>query len=201
MVTGRGAHGVYTGRVPRLALLLGLVCLMARAAPAAPQDYRLDAAGSQVTFTYTLNGRPVTGRMPVRSARVSLDLRRLPDSSVRVTLDAARARAGVVFATAAMRGPKVLDTAAHPLIRFRTTAIRGSLRAATVTGRLTIRGTTRTVTLDAVLGRQTGTPPTERDRLVVLLTGAISRSAFGASGYAGLVGDRIDLRIRARITR
>ena len=131
---------------------------MARAAPAAPQNYRLDAAGSQVTFSYTLNGRHVTGRMPVRSARVALDLRRLPASSVRVTLDAARARAGVFFATAAMRGPKVLDTAAHPLIRFRTTAIRGSLRAATVTGRLTIRGITRPVTLDAVLGRQTGTP-------------------------------------------
>ena len=185
----------------RLACLLGLLALLAPAAIAAPEDYRLDAAPSQVQFTYTLDGNRMTGRMPVRAAGMRLDLRKLPASRVDVTLDASRARAGFFIATEAMRGAKVLDTANHPVIRFRTTEIRGGPRTAKVTGRLTVRGNTRPVTLDAVLGRQKGTPPTERDRLVVLLTGAISRSAFGATGYPDLVGDRIELRIMARIEK
>jgi len=182
-------------------LLCGLLTFVAALAQAAPEHYRLDTARSVVGFTYTLDGTEMNGRIPIRSAEMVLDLDNLPASRVSVTLDASRARAGFFIANDALRGPTVLDTARHPQIRFRSTAIRGSLRAATVTGELTVRGTTRTVTLKAVLGRQQGTAPTDRDRLVVLLTGEVSRSAFGASGYAGLVGDRIGLRITARITK
>ena len=34
---------------------------------------------------------------------------------------------------------------------------------------------------------------------LVLLTGEVSRSAFGASGYSNMVGDRIGLRVVAVI--
>lgn len=57
------------------------------------------------------------------------------------------------------------------------------------------------MTLDAGLYRQRGTQPGDRNNLTVLLTGGVSRSAFGATGYAGLVGDRIGIRILARITK
>ena len=64
-----------------------------------------------------------------------------------------------------------------------------------------MRGITRAVTLDAGLYRQRGTQPGDRDNLTVLLTGSVSRSAFGATGYAGLVGDLIGIRIVARIAK
>jgi len=180
-------------------LPLLIICLAASLATAAPLPYRLDTTRSTVAFTYDLQGRTTEGRMPVKSADIRIDLHEIGRSTVSVTLDARRARAGFIFATRAMKGPDILDTARHPEIRFRSTRIRGSLSAATVTGDLTLRGITRPVTLAAGLYRQRGTAPDDLDQLTVLMTGRISRSAFGATGFAGMVGDAISLRIIARI--
>ncbi|MCZ7676789.1 MAG: YceI family protein [Roseovarius sp.] len=181
--------------------LLGLAGLVVAPAHAAPENYRLDAHRSTVTFTFAMDGTARTGHMPVHAARMSLDIDNLPASQVDVTLDASAARAGFFLATQAMRGPLVLDVAHHPFIRFRSTAVTGSLTNATVTGDLTLRGVTRKVTLRAAVYRQPDTAPTDRDRLIVLLTGGIDRRAFGASGYAGLIGDHIGLRILAYIAK
>lgn len=195
-------------QMPKAMIRVLLFCLFGLApslaagrACAAPEDYALDAALSSVRFSYEFDGREVTGRMPVSTAQMSLDLDNLPASRIEVTLDASAARAGFFFATQAMRGPQLLDAAHHPLIRFRSTQIRGDMRGATVTGALTLRGITRPMTLSAVLGRQPGSAPTDRSRLVVLLTGTIDRREFGASGYIGLVGPEIALRILAYIAK
>lgn len=190
--------------MPKAMIRVLLVCLFGLAASlarAAPEDYDLDTDLSVVRFSYDLGGREATGRMPVRAARMSLDLDNLPASRIAVTLDASAARAGFFLATRAMRGPQLLDAAHHPLIDFRSTGIRGNMRGATVTGALTLRGITRQVALDAELWRQEGTAPTDRDRLIVLLTGEISRSEFGAGGFPGMVGDRIGLRIFAYLAK
>lgn len=175
--------------------------LAAAPARAAPDAYRLDARRSTVTFTFFMDGTARTGHMPVLDATVALDLDDLPASRVDVTLDASAARAGFFMATQAMRGPLVLDVAQHPLIRFRSTAVTGGLRDATVTGELTLRGVTRPVALRGAIYRQADTARTDRDRLIVVLTGEIDRTAFGASGYAGLIGDCIVLRIIAFIVK
>lgn len=196
---GPGPQTRYLPNVMIRALAAFVLCLAAAAASAAPERYLLDTARSQVTFTYSFQGREQQGTMPVQAAKMVLDLDTLSASRVSVTLNARAARAGFVFATNAMRGKTMLDTDAHPAITFRSTSIRGSLRGAAVTGQLTIRGVTRPVTLKAGLYRQQGTARTDRDNLVVLLTGEISRSAFGASGYPNMVGDRIGLRVVAVI--
>lgn len=189
----------------RRSAILGPLALCALALPgagrSAQQRYRLDVARSTVAFTYTIGDAVNKGQMPVKSADMRLDLDAVPASRVDVVLDASQARAGFFLATQALRDANVLDTATHPEIRFRSTRITGDLSGATITGDLTVRGITRAVTLDAGLYRQRGTQPGDRDNLTVLLTGSVSRSAFGATGYAGLVGDRIGIRILARITK
>jgi len=70
-----------------------------------------------------------------------------------------------------------------------------------VTGELTLRGVTRPVILRAAVYRQPETAPTDRDRLIVLLTGQVNRTEFGASGYPGVIGDTITLRILAYIAK
>ena len=182
-------------------VFLILLCLSQAPALAAPESYRLDASRSTVDFTYNLDGAAKTGRMPVRSADLLLDLDNVSASRVLVTLNAHAARAGFILATEAMKSRHVLDTARFPDIHFRSTRIRGDLRNATITGTLTLRGVTRPVTLEARLFRQRGTRANDRSNLVVELTGDISRSAFGANGYGDFVGDRIRLRIIARISR
>lgn len=178
-----------------------LFAVWAPPASAAPEAYRLNASESIVGFTYLFQGNSTQGRMPVKSANMRLDLDNVPASTVDVTLDARRAKAGFIFATETMKGPSVLNTDRFPEIRFRSTSITGDLSGATVIGNLTVRGVTRPVTLKAGLFRQSGTQAGDRSRLIIQLTGTISRAAFGAGGFPKFVDDQIALNIIARIEK
>ena len=178
-----------------------LICCLASFAYGAPARYTLDAAQSEVTFSYTFEGVEKQGEMPVQSADMLIDLDNLSASQVDVSLNAHGARAGFVFATKALKSPQVLDTQAHPIIRFQSSQFKGDLNGATVTGTLTVRGVTRPVTLKAELFRQRGTDLGDRSKLTVLLIGSIDRRDFGAVGFPGFVGPHIGLRIMARITQ
>lgn len=178
-----------------------LLCCLAGLAHAAPERYTLNTAQSQVGFTFTFEGQPKNGTMPVQAADMVLDLDNIANSKVDVTLNAAQAKAGFIFATQTMKGPQVLNTGAHPTIRFQSTSLSGDINGARVKGNLTVRGVTKPVTLQAKLYRQSGTDLGDRSKLSVLLTGQIDRNAFGAGGFPGYVGPVIELRILARITR
>ncbi len=201
-MTGHTTKVFYlSGVMVRFLFSLGLVAWLALPVSAGPEPYRLDMDQSIVGFTFQFQGNDRHGRMPVTRAVMELDLEDISASRVDVTLNAARASAGTLFMTSAMKGPNVLNTSNHPEISFRSTQIQGSLRGADVTGDLTIRGVTRPVTLKAGLYRQQGTTRTDRSRLIVQLLGSISRSAFGASGFPGFVADEIDLNIVAYIKK
>ncbi len=190
-------------RIAALAALLTLAS--ATLAAAAPLAYQLETAKSNVGFVYELNNTPTKGAMPVRAAKIAIDFDNLTNSSVDVTVNASRAKAGLIFATEALKAPSVLNTRAHPNIRFISNRIRlngASINdGAKIDGTLTIRGVTRPVTLNAALFRQRGTDAGDLSRLSFRLTGAVNRSDFGASGYPDLVKDTIKLDIVARIKR
>ncbi|MEM7074259.1 MAG: YceI family protein [Pseudomonadota bacterium] len=184
-----------------LPMIAAVLMALPTLTPAAPETYKLNPAQSVVAFTYTYQGTPNQGRMPVKAARMLLDLDNVPGSQVDVTLDARGAQAGFFFATQTMKGPSVLYTDRFPEISFRSTRITGDLRGAVVQGDLTIRDVTRPVTLRAGLYRQEGTALGDRSRLIVQLTGTVSRAAFGAGGFPGFVDDAIALNIIARIEK
>ncbi|TMM55149.1 YceI family protein [Sulfitobacter sabulilitoris] len=189
--------------MPRRAFLL---CALAAASPvqAAPRDYVLSPQASQISFVFTLNGSPQVGTAPVASADLRVDPANLAASTADVRADISRARTGLVFATQALKSRDVLDAARYPIVRFVSTSIqlgrKGRISGgATITGRLTLRGVTRPLRLNATLTRPAGTAPDDLSILNIHLTGALSRSAYGASGFADLVADRVDLDIRAQI--
>ena len=173
------------------------------AAPAAAEQarYTLDRANSQVAFGYSLGGQDARGKMPVSKADILLDFARLSRSTVTAVLDPTRATAGMIFATEAMRSPSVLAVNRYPEITFRSTAVRAQNFKGEIDGTLTIRDVTRPVTLQAQIFRQRDTQAGDRNRLSIRLMGAISRRAFGATGYPDLVGDRVNLDILVRIDR
>lgn len=178
-----------------------LLALASPAVQASPHNYLLDPAQSKVGFSYEFSGAPKQGQMPVKSSDMRLDLRNISASQVSVTLSAHDAKAGFIFATEAMKGPQVLHTQEFPEITFTSTKITGTLSKAKISGKLTIRGVTRNVTLDAGLFRQSGTDAQNRNNLVVHLTGTINRHDFGASGFPSYVGDLITLNIQAQIDK
>ena len=105
----------------------------------------------------------------------------------------------VFFATQAMRGKTILNTAQHPTIQFVSKRVLRTDTGAEITGKVTVRGVTKPLVLTARFYRQKGVMPKDLSLLTILLTGAIPRASFGANGYPKLVGDRINLRIIAHI--
>lgn len=181
--------------------LVALLCaaLAASPVPAAPRPYVLDASESVVGFVWFFGKDEVQGRMPVAEATLSIDFDRLANSRVSVAVDVTRAEAGFLFATQALKGPKVLDADRHGQITFVSRSFRRDGREAVVEGDLTVRGVTRPVTMHASLHRQAGTAEGDLDHLQILLTGSLSRADFGATGWSDMVGDEVRLRILAAI--
>ena len=186
-----------------LFLIVSLTIAMAApdAVSATARHYRLEGGNSRVGFSADFGSDKITGRFPVSTADLRLDLHDVSNSTVSVTLDASGAVSNLPFAAQAIKGPRVLDTRRFPNIGFRSTSIRRDEGGAIVNGNLTIRGVTRPVSLRAMFWRIRGSDPGDLAHLIVRLTGAISRSAFGASGWSGAVGDEVRLEILANITR
>ncbi|WP_292019165.1 YceI family protein [Maritimibacter sp. UBA3975] len=171
------------------------------AAQAEPVSYRLDPARSVVGYEVGFGQDLIKGRIPVRSADVTLDFRSNSNSSVSVTLNAAGATSSFPFAEQALKGPKVLATGQFPTMTFRSSAFRIGTTTAQVDGQVTIRGVTRPVRLDAQVFRQQGTDPGDLSKMSVHLTGAVNRSEFGATGWNDMVADRVVISIVARLDR
>lgn len=183
-----------------LAALAGFISPLS--AFASPTLYRLDTRESSVGFRFILNGAEQKGTMPVRSAKILIDPENLAASRVDVSVNVRGARTPYIFATKALIGPSVLNAARFPIIRFIsqriTLAPDGRLSGgARITGQLTIRDETRTVTLDANLYRAPGSAPQDLSELQIRLTGLVKRSDFGATGYPNLVRDAVVLDIFA----
>lgn len=191
----------------RRALIAALLLLPhLRPATAAPVRYVLDRDRSEVGFSFDLAGTRLRGTMPIARAEVLVDLSDLSRSSVDVTLDVARARLALPLARKTMLGPDILWAERFPEIRFASVRVRlgagGQISdGAEIVGHLTIRDTTRPMSLRADLYRPPGSAPDELDKLEIRLSGSISRRAFGASGRPDLVRDRVDLDIFATIRR
>jgi polyisoprenoid-binding protein YceI len=181
-------------------------CLAFCATPAisAERAYELVPAGSSISFIFTTSGARQSGTVPVATADIRVNTRRLDRSSATVTADIRNVSSGLVFVTQAIKSPELLDAAKHPIVRFVSTRIRlGSAgrisEGAVIEGNLTLRGVTRPIALQAKLSRPAGTPPDDLSVLFIQLNGTISRADFGAAGYAGLADDAVDLNIRAEI--
>lgn len=93
----------------------------------------------------------------------------------------------------------MLDAARFPQIHFVSTGVRKTDGGAVIDGNITVRGVTRPMTFIAEIYRQRGTETNDLTHLVILLTGALNRSDFGANGWSGLAGDQVRLRIMANI--
>ena len=183
----------------RLAVLVLTALLPLHGASAATTAYHLDPTASTVAFETDFGPDLITGSIPLDKADLSLDFDNVTNCTVAVALDVTGAKASFPFAAQALKGPKVLDAKDYPRMTFESTSVKGAGTAADVTGKLTIRGVTRTVTFKAQLFRPQGSAATDLDHLTVKLTGRVHRSDFGATGWSDMVGDEVRIIITARI--
>jgi len=185
-------------------ILLSFVLLLASSfsALAEPVKYEVDQAASTLGFVYFFGDDPVNGRFPVFDAELLIDFESVSRSSIKVTLDATQADAGLVFAKDAMLGQSVLNVAQHPRITFSSTRIRlGPDPTVIVAGDLTIRDVTHPIEFTARLLVDDKAQFELKNRFFVELEGALSRRAFGADGFSDLVADRMLLRGQIAVFR
>lgn len=188
----------------RRAVLVGATATLALPGHAATRSYELVAERSTISFHFVANGLRQTGRVPIGTADIRVDPGNLAASSADVTADIRKATTGLLFVTQTLKSKSVLDAKNHPIVRFSSTRIqlgeKGRIsEGARIQGELTLRGVTREIAFDATLSRPAGTSPDDLSVLYIKLNGVISRSAFGASGFADLVDDSVEIDIRAEI--
>ena len=179
--------------------IVSTLILLAAPVTAAPQPYTLQKEDSSVGFSWSLGRDEVRGNMPIADADIVLDLERLQNSTATVVVDVRGARAGFPFASQGMKSKKVLWAQKYPTIIFQSTRFQRDGDRAIVDGTLTVRGVTRPARFTAELFRPKGSQADDRSRLLVRLTGSLSRADFGADGWADLAGDEVTLSISAKM--
>lgn len=163
-----------------------------------PGSWSIDPAHTVVGFAGRhLVASKVRGRFKVFSGDIKI-ADDVADSSVAVTIDAGSIDTGVDDRDAHLRSPDFLDIENHPTLEFTSTEVRPNGDGYEVDGDLTIRGTTRPVTLNVdYLGLVTD--PWGNDKAIFSAATKIDREAWGLTWNAALeaggwlVGKTVDI--------
>jgi polyisoprenoid-binding protein YceI len=188
-------------------LLAALPLLVAGIAHADSVEWKLDLSHSSVGFSVPhLVVSSVDGRFKEATAKVALDDADLTKSQVSVEINAASIDTGEVKRDEHLKGPDFFDVKKFPKLTFKSTKIAKAGAGYKLTGDLTIRDVTKSVTLDATLSAPVKTPWGNQAR-AAKLTGKIKRGDFGLKWNKALeaggvvVGEDVTIEVKAEVTK
>ncbi|KND61698.1 Protein yceI precursor [Candidatus Burkholderia verschuerenii] len=123
-------------------------------------------------------------------------------SAVRVTIDASSVNTNVPLLDRMVKGPNIFDVERYPDITFASTSFqRTGENKGTLTGDMTIRGTTRPVTLNVIFNGHAVDPLTKLETLGFSADGHFNRSQFGLTTWYPAVGDDVHVAIQAEFAK
>ncbi|WP_036857999.1 YceI family protein [Erythrobacter cryptus] len=183
----------------RVLLALAALLALANSAPGAPLRYSLDASASTVAARVPFFGlASKTARFPKMEGVVTIVPGAPERAVIDVSFDAAAIEAPDPITLARLKGEKFFWVEKYPKIRFVGRALRlTSPTSGTLQGELTARGITRpqvlAVRFDADPAAQAGRP--------VSFTGTttIDRRDYGMKAYQLLVGNKVEITLKARM--
>ncbi|WP_161863647.1 YceI family protein [Algicella marina] len=181
-----------------LAASLALSPLAAVAAP-----WALDKAHTQIQFSVEHFGFSTTyGIFHDFDAEIDFDPEDISATSVNFSIDATSVDTFWEARDKHVNSPDLLGTEEHPTITFVSTEVEQTGETtAKVTGDLTIREVTQSVTFDATLNKL-GPSPFNPDQQIAgfTLTGEIDRTEFGVSYGAPAVGAIIPITVNLEMS-
>lgn len=175
----------------------------------APVVYDIDTSHSSATFKVRhMMVANVRGELGQIAGRVVLDEGDVTRSSVEATIDASTINTRDAKRDEHLRSADFLDVAGHPFITFKSTRVQtGKGGGLFVTGDLTIRGTTREVTLDLEALSPEMRDPWGNLKRGLAARARINRKDFGVSWNVALeaggilVGDEISINLEIELGR
>ena len=169
------------------------------ASVAAPVQYTLDPAHTQVVFSWDhLGYSHPSGEFDHVDGTLTYDADHPAKSSVRVSIPVASLHTHVAALDRQLLGPSYLDAEKYPLITFVSTKVKPEGRNRfKVEGRLTVHGVTRPVTLDVTLNKAGKYPMIEAPALGFGASTTFRRSAFCVGYGVPMVGDALGVTISA----
>jgi polyisoprenoid-binding protein YceI len=181
------------------AALFPILLFASAASFAAPMNYTLDPAHTQVLFSWDHLGYSHPGGQFDRvDGTLVYDSDHPAKSSVRVSIPVDSLHTHVAALDKQLLGPTFLDAEKYPLITFVSGKVTPEGRKRfKVEGQLTVHGVTRPVTLDVTLNKAGKYPMIEAPALGFGAGATFGRSAFGVGYGVPMVGDALRVTITA----
>jgi polyisoprenoid-binding protein YceI len=187
----------------RIAVIVGMALGLSLPAGAATSTWQIDPQHSSAQFAVRHLGlSTVRGAFSKLSGTMVLDDQEIRNSSVEVTIDVNTVDTREPDRDKDLRSERFFDVAHFPTMTFKSKKVEqvapGKLR---VTGDLTIRGTTREVTLDVDGPTTPVKDPWGNQRLAATATTKINRQDYGVKWNAKLdnggvvVGDDVNITL------
>ncbi len=178
--------------------LLALALPLAASAWDVPSgEYGLDKTHGYITFSYSHLGfsNPHVGfdRFEVS---LNADAESPEDSSIEVLIDAASINSRVEVFDDHLNGENFFDTAKHPEITFVSTGISSTgENTFDIVGDLTIKGVTKSVTLNATINKAADHPFLQLPTIGVTAIAQVLRSDWELSRAVPMVSDEVSIFI------
>ena len=179
----------------RTALLCGWTVTASAAALAAPATYIPNADHTFVRFSYDhLGFSTQESRFDKTTGTVTFDAA-AKTGSVDLVIDTKSVDTGSELFNGHIQGTDFLDTAQFPTATFKSTGVKfDGDRPVSITGDLTLKGVTKSVTL-TVTSFKHGLNMMKKDAIGANATATIKRSDFQMSKYVPMVSDDVNLTI------
>ena len=149
--------------------------------------------GESIAFVYQVALIDFSGKFVVDNSYFQIDFEGPEASKFQLYLDVNQSNAGFPLATKLMLSEPVLFAKENPKISFISNNITRLKNRFKITGMLTIRGVSKKFELEAKLDMKSENNFDNISFLNFHIFANIFRSDYGASGYSGLVGDKIVL--------
>jgi polyisoprenoid-binding protein YceI len=185
----------------RLELQFPLVSLSSASFHQGHALYRIDEALGPIGFTVGQDGLfSLGGAVSRYVCDLRLDRASPMDMQIDLSLDVTSLALSRWDAQTWQPFMPWFDTAAHPLARFRSSAVAPPRAGRhVVRGLLELGGVTQLLALEAAVTHRRTDPITATEVAELLVTGSLRCSAFGMPSEQLFVSDRLELAMRARI--
>jgi polyisoprenoid-binding protein YceI len=184
--------------MPRIfAAISTIVTVLAAATTAPAADYAIDLTHSHVLFMVDhLGFAKIVGLFTDFGGTLSFDPENLAASKLAVTIKTNSLQTQFAARDKDLKGADWFNVTEFPEMTFvGTEFVKKDEHTGTITGKLTLHGTTKPVTLNVVLNKVGQNPLDKQNYAGFSARSTLKRSDFGIKTFLGPIGDDVDIII------